>query len=258
MGWKNGANGNGAKASNGTSSANGAHVEWIVRPHGRLEQLAENLWWTWGSLPGMSLKRSMVVARRADGDLVVHSAIALDEAGMRELEALGELRYMIVPNAGHRLDAPAYKKRFPKIQVFAPRGGRDAIEKMVAVDGIYEDFPIDEDIQLEMLRGVGDAEGAMVVRSKDGVTLVLNDCMFNMDRKRDPLGFLFTTLLGSAPGPRVSRLVKLLFVKNKRALRENFERFAEHPDLVRLVVAHEKVVRGPEAANALKKAATYL
>lgn len=255
MGWKKGANGNGAKVSNG---ANGAHTEWIVRPHGKLEQLAENLWWTWGSVPGMSLKRSMVLAKRRDGDLVVHNAIALEQAGMRDLEAIGEPKYLIVPNAGHRLDAPAFKKRYPNIQVFAPRGGRDAVAKMVKVDGIYEDFPVDEDVRLEMLHGVGDAEGAMIVRSNDGITVVLNDAVFNMDRKRDPLGFLFTTILGSAPGPRVSRLVKLLFVKDKRALREDLERFAENPELVRLVVSHEKVTKGPDAANALKKAATFL
>ncbi len=252
MGWKNGANGNGAKASNG------ANAQWIVRPHGNLEQLADNLWWTWGSVPGMSLKRSMVLATRSDGDLVVHNAIALDQPGMRELEAVGEPKYLIVPNAAHRLDAPAFKKRYPKLQVFAPRGGRDAISKMVKVDGIYEDFPADDDVRLEMLHGVADAEGAMIVRSTDGITIVLNDAVFNMDRKRDPLGFLFTTLLGSAPGPRVSRLMKLLFVKDKKALREDLERFAEHPELIRLVVAHEKVATGSDAAKALKTAATYL
>jgi hypothetical protein len=255
MASRNGANGvNGANGNR----ANGANAGWIVRPHGKLEQLSENIWWTWGSLPGMSLKRSMVVARRHDGDLVIHNAIALDDEGMRKIESLGEPRYMIVPNAGHRLDAPAFKNRYPSLQVFAPRGGRDAVTKVVHVDGIYEDFPADADVQLEMLHGVGDAEGAMVVRSNDGVTIVLNDAVFNMDRKRDPLGFLFTTLLGSAPGPRVSRLVKLLFVKDKKALREDLERFAEHPDLVRLVVAHEKVAKGPDAAKALKQAATYL
>lgn len=241
-------------------SSNGydAKAKWIVRPHGELERLAENLWWTWGSLPGMSLKRSMVLARRRDGDLVVHNAVALDHVGMRALEEIGEPRYMIVPNAGHRLDAPAFKKRYPRIQVFAPRGGRDAIAKMVHVDGIYEDFPADDHVQLEMLHGVGDAEGALVVQSNDGVTIVLSDAVFNMDRKRDPLGFLFTTLLGSAPGPRISRLVKLFFVKDKKALREDLERFADHPDLVRLVVAHEKVANGSDAARALRQAATYL
>ena len=88
MGWKNGVGGNGARASIGAYGASGANAEWIVRPHGELEQLADNLWWTWGSLPGMSLKRSMVLAKRSDGDLVVHNAIALDQPAMRRLEAI--------------------------------------------------------------------------------------------------------------------------------------------------------------------------
>jgi hypothetical protein len=78
------------------------------------------------------------------------------------------------------------------------------------------------------------------------------------DRKKDPLGWFFTTVLGSAPGPRVSRLVKLLFVKDRKALRAELERLAAIPDLVRLIVAHEKVASGGEAASALRRAATYL
>ena len=98
----------------------------------------------------------------------------------------------------------------------------------------------------------------MITRSNDGVSVVLNDCVFNMDRKRDPLGFLITTLLGSAPGPRVSRLAKLVYIKDKKALRADFERFADLPNLIRVIVAHEKVASGPDARAALLKAAGYL
>jgi hypothetical protein len=232
--------------------------DWRVRPHGPIEQLADNLWTVQGSLPGMSLKRVMAIAKRSDGKLVIHSAIAMSEDRMRELEALGEPAYLIVPSRGHRLDAPAYKKRYPALRVYAPKGGRKGIEEKVAVDGAYEEFPADEAVRLEMLHGVNDEEGAMIVTSNDGVSIVLNDAVFNMDRKRDPLGFLFTTLLGSAPGPRVSRLVKLLFVKDKAAFRADLERLAETKDLVRLLVAHENVAHGAEASAALRKAATYL
>ena len=79
-----------------------------------------------------------------------------------------------------------------------------------------------------------------------------------MDRKRDPLGFIFTTLMGSAPGPRVSRLAKLVFIKDKKALRADFERYAELPNLTRVIVAHEKVASGLDARASLLQAATYL
>jgi len=232
--------------------------EWRVLRHGPLVQLSDNLWWVEGEIPRMSLKRVMTVVRRSDGTLVIHSAIAMGDKEQRELEALGTPAVLLVPNGMHRLDAPAYKKRYPNLRVYAPRGSRAKVEEVVPVDGTYEDFPGDDTVRLETLAGVKESEGAMLVRSKDGTTVVLNDAVFNMDRKKDVLGWLFTTILGSAPGPRVSRLSKLVFIKDKAAFRADLERYAALPGLVRLAVAHEKVAHGSEAALALRRAATYL
>lgn len=233
-------------------------AEWRVLQHGPLEKLASNLWRVEGAIPGMSLRRVMVVARRDDGSLVVHNAIALDERTQSELEALGPLEVLVVPSNIHRLDAPAFKKRYPKLRVFAPSGSRRKVEERVAVDGVYEDFPNDDAVQLGPLSGVADVEGVMTVRSDDGVSVVLNDAVFNMDKKKDFLGWFFTTVLGSAPGPRVSRLAKLTLVKDQKALKADLLRLAELPQLTRLIVSHEKVASGADAASALRMAATYL
>jgi hypothetical protein len=235
-----------------------AFGEWKVLAHGPLLTLADNLLWVQGAIPGMSLKRSMVVVRLGDGRLVIHNGIALEAEKMAELERFGTPAFLIVPNGGHRLDAPAYKQRYPALRVLTPAGSRKRVEQVIQVDGAYEDFPHSDVLRLETLNGVGKAEGALVVQSSDGTSLVLNDCMFNMDRKKDPLGFFFTTLMGSAPGPRVSRLAKMVFIKDKHALRADFERYAELPNLVRVIVAHEKVASGPDARASLLKAATYL
>jgi len=235
-----------------------ANQEWCVLAHGAIEKLAENLWWVQGSLPNMSLKRNMTVARLADGRLVIHNAIALEEAAMRELEAWGTPAFLIVPSSIHRLDAPAFKRRYPGLKVFAPSGSRAKVSEVIAVDGTYEEFPADPAVRFEMLNGMAGLEGVMFVSSSDGLTLVLNDAVFNMDRKRDVLGFLFTTVFGSAPGPRVSRLTKLTLVKNKPALKGALLRLAKQPELTRLIVAHEKLARGPEAREALERAATFL
>jgi hypothetical protein len=235
-----------------------ANTEWKVLPHQPIEKLAANLWRVQGSLPGMSLKRTMVIVRLQDGRLVIHNGIALDAAAMEQIEGWGQPAFLIVPNGGHRLDAAAYKARYPKLKVLCPRGSRERIEQVITVDGTYEDFPADEAVRFEMLHGIADTEGAMIVRSEDGDSVVLNDVMFNMDRKRDPLGFFFTTLLGSAPGPRVSRLAKLLYVKDKKALRQDFSRYAELPSLTRVIVAHEKVASGAAARDALRSAMRYL
>jgi len=235
-----------------------AHAEWRVLPHEPIEKLAENLWFVRGSLPKMSLKRTMVVARQADGRLVIHNGIALGPVAQAELEAWGTPTTLIVPSGIHRLDAPAYKARYPQLRVLTPRGARKKVEEVVAVDGTYEDAVLDDAIRFEMLHGVGDQEGAMIVRSADGLTVVLNDAMFNMERPKDLLGNAITAMLGSAPGPRVSRLAKLALVKDKKALRADLERYAALPQLVRVIVAHDKVASGPAARNALLAAAAYL
>ena len=235
-----------------------AFREWKVLAHGPLLKLADNLLWVQGAIPGMSLKRCMVVVRLNDGKLVIHNGIALGAAEMTELERFGTPAFLLVPNGGHRLDAPAYKERYPALRVLTPKGSRERVEQVIEVDGSYEDFPHTDVLRLETLNGVGAAEGALIAQSNDGTSVILNDCMFNMDRKRDPLGFLFTTVFGSAPGPRVSRLAKLIFIKDKPALRAEFERLAALPNLVRVIVAHENVASGQDARAALLQAATYL
>lgn len=234
------------------------HTAWNVLEHGPLEQLADNLWRVEGALPGMSLRRTMTVVRRADGTLLLHSPIALEQPAQQQLEALGTIAVMVVPNAGHRLDAPAYKARYPNVVTFCPRGGRAKIAEVVTVDGTYDDYADDGVVRFENLDGVDAGEGAMIVRSADGVSIVLNDVVMNMDTKKDILGYVFTTLLGSAPGPRVSRLARLVYVKDQPALRRHLERLADTPHLQRLIVSHEKVASGADAAAALREAATYL
>ena len=60
-----------------------------VLPHGELTSLAEGLWQVTGSLKNQPLPRNMVVWRMPDGGLLLHSVVALDDAGMHALEALG-------------------------------------------------------------------------------------------------------------------------------------------------------------------------
>jgi len=236
-----------------------AHEQWTVLPHNPIEELAENLWLVNGALPGMSLRRNMLAARLTDGSLVLHNPIALDDAEMQRLESWGTPALIVVPNGWHRLDAKIFKDRYPNARVIAPRGARKKVEEVVPVDLTYDEYTSDDPtVRFEPIAGIADQEGALIVRSSDGETLILNDVVFNMDRKKDLAGFLFTTVLGSAPGPRVSRLTKLMLVKDRRALRADLERFATLENLVRLSVAHEKVAHGPAAREALLQAATYL
>ncbi|MEZ4453452.1 MAG: hypothetical protein R3B09_28590 [Nannocystaceae bacterium] len=231
-----------------------AFATWTVHPHKAIERLEDNLWRAQGVVPGMSLRRVMTIARRSDGRLVIHNAIALDEAMMAEIDAWGEVGFILVPNGYHRLDAPSFKARYPQAKVLCPRGSREKVAEVVPVDGAYEDFPADPEVALETLDGVGAIEGVMTVKSPSGhVTVVFNDAVFNMPHGTGFTGFVFRHLTQSTGGPRISRVVKLFVIKDKAAFRAHLGRLSELPGLYRMIVSHHRTVEG-DAAAALQQA----
>ena len=62
---------------------------WIALPHDPIRQLADNLWRVTGLLPATGFKRSMVIVRRTDDDLLIHSAMCLQDAEMKQIGANG-------------------------------------------------------------------------------------------------------------------------------------------------------------------------
>ena len=229
--------------------------QWKVLQHGALEQLADNLWRVEGSLPDMPLHRVMTIARRGD-ELVIHNAVCVDESSMKRIELAGVPAQLIVPNGWHRLDARVWKQRFPQAKLYCPAGSRKRVEQVVAVDGTYDAFPNSEDVRLEHLQGVREAEGVMTVRSADGVTLVFNDVLFNMPHQPGLQGWVLR-LMGSSGGPRVTRFVRLVMVKDRRALRANLERLAETRDLRRIIVSHHEMIN-ESASEVLRRVASRL
>jgi hypothetical protein len=214
---------------------------WKHLPHGHIARLAENLWTVEGSLPSLPIRRVMTLARRRDGALVMHSAIALDEATMRRLEALGDPMFVIVPNGYHRLDPPAFARRYPRAQVLCPRGARKRVAEVVRVDGGYQDFPPDSDVRLLPLEGTKEGEGVMEVTSDDGVTLTFNDVIFNMPHAPGAKGMLFR-VGGWSGGPRVTPIARLALINDKKAFRAHLLRLADTPNLVRIVVSHHLTI----------------
>lgn len=91
-------------------------------------------------MPLGSFPRRMTVVRLSDSRLAVWSAMALRETEMAKFEAFWRAAFLIAPNDHHRLDANAWKERYPQMQVVAPEGSRAQVEKIVPVDTTVPDF----------------------------------------------------------------------------------------------------------------------
>jgi hypothetical protein len=230
-----------------------AHDRWTVLPHGPLEKLTGNLWRVEGSLPDMPLKRVLTIARMNDGRLLIHNAIALEEAAMAEIERWGTPAFLIVPNGWHRLDARVFKDRYPDLVVLCPRGAARKVARVVAVDGSYNDFEGDEAVTLSHLVGVKESEGVLEVHSDDGVSLVFNDVIFNLPHMPGLFGLVYR-LLGSTGGPKVTRIGRLLMIKDRRAFVDHLLWLSQTPDLRRVIVSHG-AMESADPAGMLRAAA---
>lgn len=233
-----------------------ANQTWKVLPHRPIEKLNEALWRIEGDLPGMPLKRVMVVARRKDGALLIHNPIALDDAAMAEIDAFGPVRYLVVPNGYHRLDSKVFQDRYPQAQLLCPSGARKAVAEVVTVSGTYADLPPDGAVSLRELDGIAAQEGVLEVRGADGVTLVLNDVLFNMPHVSGASGFVLRHLAQSTGGPRVSRLFRFMVLKDRAALQRDLLRLADTPGLRRVIVSHHETIDQDPAGTLRAVAAT--
>jgi hypothetical protein len=211
---------------------------WTVLPHRPLEKLEPNLWRLEGDLPSGNGTRVMTIAKMRDGGLVIHNAISLEPELMAEIEAFGPPRLLVVPSGFHRLDAKCWKQRYPEAKVIGPAGSRKKIEQVVALDATYETTLGDDDVRLSHLPGTRDAEGAMVVRSGDHVTVVVNDAINNLPKLSGLFGFLFAPT-GVVAVPRFARW---MMIKDKRAFVGELDRLAGLPGLHRLIVSHGRLV----------------
>lgn len=231
-----------------------AHTTWTVLGHRPIEKLGPRLWRVEGDVPGMPLKRVMTIVRLSDGRLVVHNGIALEDAAMREIEAWGPIAFVLVPNGYHRLDAPAFHARYPSARVLCPPGARAKVAEVVPDVGLYAELPTDAVLSHGLVDGTNEEEAYLRVEDESGVTLVLNDAVFNMPHEHGVQGFVLKHLTQSTGGPRVSRVGRFFLVKDKVAFVACLRRLADTPGLTRVIVSHHQTIT-ERPGDALRAAA---
>ncbi|HEV7274859.1 MAG TPA: hypothetical protein VGN80_01065 [Devosiaceae bacterium] len=231
--------------------------QWNVRPHGQLTPVDDGLWVVDGEvrMPPGPLPRRMTIALLSGGELVVFSAIALAEAEMAKVEALGRPAFLVVPNGWHRLDAAGWKARYPGMVVVAPAGARAQVEEVVRVDDTSGDFG-DGAVRFMPVPGTA-GEAALVVRRPAGTTLVINDLIGNVQDARGIMKLALVVMGFGGRRPQVPRAFKARAVTDAAAVAGRFREWAALPDLRRIVVSHGAIIEA-EAAGVLRRLAEGL
>jgi hypothetical protein len=231
-------------------------AEHHIYPHGKPEQLAPNLWQVRGSLP-FPLRRNMTVYKLADGRLVLHSVVAMNTDGMKELETLGQPAVMVVPHGNHCMDAGFYRARYPDIKVACPPEGKKRVEQRCKVDGTPEELLAPLGIKVHPVTGMKRGEFAMEVDIAGGKALITND-LLGGPTPGEKIPF-FLRLTGPPGGHRfgVARIVRFVMVKDKIAVRAWLHLMAENGAIKVVTVSHGPPVTSA-CAEALREAAATI
>jgi hypothetical protein len=232
--------------------------EWTVLPHGKLTQVDEGLLTVVGELkmPLGDFTRRMTVVRLDDDRLVIFSAIALQEAEMRQLEAYGDPAFLIVPNDLHRIDAKVWKDRYPELIVVAPPGARQKVSEVVSVDADSVDFK-DSAVRYLNVLGTEGSEAALIVRRRAGTTLIVNDLIWNVPDQPGIGGWLFHAMGLSGDHPLIPFVVKLHSIRDRAAVRHQLQEWSRLNGLHRIIVSHGDII-GSEAPIVLRELANGL
>ena len=213
--------------------------QWKVLPHGKLSEIDDNILTVTGDIhmPMMDLPRRMTVVRLNGSRLVVFSAIALNEDEMAEARSVWPSG---VPDRAERQASArreAWKNRYPAMQVIAPEGARAKVEDVVPVDTVAPRFD-DPNVQFVAVPGTRGHEAALVVRTPNGTTLVLNDLVGNIRSEPGSRSWLLQLAGFAGKEAQIPRVVKMVMIKDANALRAQLMQWAEIESLKRILVSH--------------------
>jgi hypothetical protein len=218
---------------------------WIVTPHGPLTRVEDNLWTVDSVVPGIpggNFPRRMTAVRLADGAVLLHNAVPVDDPTWRRIADLGPIAFLLLPSPFHCIDAHALAGR-TGARVICPAASRPAVERVVRVDGDFSALPDDPTVRMEPLEGTSNGEGFLVVKSGERLSYVVCDSVLNVRHLPGFWGLVWRALRFTGP-PGPSPLWRKRVIRDAGAVRRSLERLADRPGVTRLVPSHGDIFEG--------------
>ena len=209
--------------------------------------LAEDIWVVAGdTVPFFTLPFAtrMVVVRLADGGLWIHSPIRLKPGLQQQLDELGEVRYLIAPNALHHLFLADWQQAYPKAKSYGTQG---VVKKRpdLNFDGVLDEadsWPWQQSLHTRFITGSAVMQEAVFFH-RPSHTLIVTDLIENFAKEALPASKRWLAKLAGvvAPNGKTPLDWRLTFYGNKAEIRAHIEQLLSwQPSTV--VMAHGVIV----------------
>ena len=230
-----------------------------------LRRIDSNLWVADQPLKflGLEVGTRMTVIKLAHNSLVLISPVAINSELHQQLDAVGQVKYLVAPNLFHYLYLAQAQQLYPDAQAIAPPGLTDKqpnleIDKIL----IQERIEFNDELKYTLLEGFQvfvppkiAVVNEIVFYHSRTKTLIITDSAFNFDRTYPLLTQLATRALGSYGVLKPSWLEKIA-VKDKLKLKHSIEQIFQW-DFQRIIMAHGQIIED-HAQQQLAKAYSWL
>jgi hypothetical protein len=213
-----------------------------------LEEFGPGIWIGGGPVVtaagGFHYPTRMTVIRLPGGALFIWSPVALTDQLRAEVEALGQVRYLVAPNALHDSFLGEWRRAYPATRLYAPPGLRQR-RKDLQFDADLQDTPPDEwsgEIDQVLMRGNLITTEVVFFHRQSG-TAIFTDLIQHFE----PAWFtgwravVARLDLMTAAEPEVPRKFRNAFI-DRRAARAALRRILAWPTQ-RVLMAHATPVR---------------
>jgi hypothetical protein len=219
-------------------------------PHDPIEEIAPDLYMVRGSVrlnALMRITRNMAIVRDR-GELSLVDPIRLDEAGERQLLALGEVKRILRLGPMHGLDDPYYVDRFGA-ELWAPGESQTYPEPRID-QKLTADRPLPfPDAELFVFAGTTQPEAALLMRRGPGILLTCDAIQHYGDYRHNTLlARLVMPFIGFPKTTVVGPIWLKLMTPEGGSLKSEFERLLAL-DFDRLLSAHGSLLDGGARAS---------
>ncbi len=207
---------------------------------------------------GLSLPVRTTMIRLHSEALLVVSPPPVEAGGLEDLEALGAIEEVLIPNSFHYLNAPGFLMRYPRATLRVTPGLYERVPQLPRGQELSELSPpswrgVIEHQVLRPLYGASE----VVLFHRSSATLVLTDLAFHMRQFKHRFDRVAWRLNGAPPGFGPSRTSRLFLLRDRVVASAFLERVLAWP-FERVLVAHGEPLETNAVAVFRQAFASYL
>lgn len=215
-----------------------------------LREIDKNIWVAEQPLKylGLNVGTRMTLIRLVSDELIVISPTQVDNDTINQINAIGEVSYIIAPNLYHYLFATSFKAIYPKAKLWAAPGLESKksdlpIDKVISVD--KRSFLNEVEYLLFDGFKVFDLKGSSLLNEcvffhQKSRTLILTDTAFHFDESFSLTTQLAARLIGSYKKLSPSLLEKFA-TQEKEKVKQSVQKVLAW-DFERVIMAHGSII----------------